>query len=77
MRSIGLKRTLSRSRHAAIGGAIGGAVGGLISPKSASTGAAVGGFVGALVGETRVTARSRFEQMRETGQDRMERIPLE
>ncbi|EFW91391.1 hypothetical protein ZOD2009_14831 [Haladaptatus paucihalophilus DX253] len=64
---------MSRARHAAIGAAIGGAIGGFISRNAASTGGAIGAFVGAMVGETRVTARSRIDRVRERGQKRVER----
>ncbi|WP_224333546.1 YMGG-like glycine zipper-containing protein [Haloprofundus halobius] len=75
--SVRLYRVLSRVRYAAIGGAIGGAVGGIVSKKAASTGAAVGALVGATFGETRVTARSRFDRMKERGEEELKRIPLE
>lgn len=77
MRSIRVKRTLSRARHAAIGGAIGGAVGGVANRRAASTGAAIGALVGAIVGETRIDARTHLERVKETGQERIEGIQQE
>lgn len=65
---------LSRARYAAIGAAVGAAVGGLFSRSAASSGAAVGALVGAIVGESRVTARSRIEELRTRGEESLDGV---
>jgi osmotically inducible lipoprotein OsmB len=60
-----LELVLSRARYAAIGAAVGGGLGGLFSRSAASSGAAVGALVGATVGESRLTAQTRLDELRE------------
>jgi len=60
---------LLRARYAAMGAAVGAAIGGLVSRNAASTGGAIGGLVGAVIAETRWTASSALETVRERRQD--------
>lgn len=69
-----LTLALSRARYAAIGGAIGGGLGGLFGRNAASSGAAIGALVGAVIGESRVTARTRFDELRERGEEHLEGV---
>lgn len=69
-----IRGTLSRARHAAIGAAVGAFVGGLISREAASTGGAVGALAGAVIGETRFSAETRFEEVRQSGKGRIDEL---
>lgn len=68
-----LELVLSRARYAAIGAAIGGGIGGLFSRSAASSGAAIGALVGSVVGESRLTAQSRIDELREQRGDLLSR----
>ena len=72
-----IRRALSRSRHAAIGAAFGAFLGGLISREAASTGGALGALVGALIGETRFSAESRIDEVRQSGRGKLDRFRSE
>jgi hypothetical protein len=57
-----------------MGAAIGGGVGGLFSRNMASSGAALGAMLGAAFGETRLSAKERFDGVKDRSPLRVDRL---